>query len=261
LAAGLLSRSAGTPGAAPPATLALNAPEDAPRLPPRFYAFGLAIEQEARTIARAAWVEGSRTAIVVQGRGALDRRASQAFADEWFAYNGRIVDIRDFDTSTDLESLRARLAKSPADLVFLSAGARDARRVRPYLGSQLNVFATSQVNDGRQDPGANVDLTGVRFVDMPWLLQPDHPAVMVYPREESLGTDLQRFYALGIDACRLAELIIAGRTRIDLDGVTGHLGLNLRDSAGGTVTREPPLASFRDASMTVPPADTPQPRP
>ena len=60
----------------------------------------------------------------------------------------------------------------------------------------------------RQIParGAGVDLADVRFVDMPWLLQPDHPAVMVYPRPDcARADDLERFYALGIDAFRVAQ--------------------------------------------------------
>ena len=267
LASGLLSRVASPSDPVTPFTLALNVPEDVPRLPPRFHTFGLAIEQEARTIARAAWVEGQRSAIVVQGKGLLDRRGGQAFADEWLAYGGRIVDGRDFDAGTNLETLKAQLAKLESDILFLSADAREARRVRPYLNNQIPVFATSQINDGRQDPGANVDLIGIRFVDMPWLLQPDHAAVMVYRRMDSLGPDLQRFYALGIDACRIAELIIAGHRRIDIDGVTGHLSLDLGPNpqdrgsvAARAVTREAPLASFRDASLPVPPAESPAPR-
>jgi len=267
LAATLLSQPSADPASAAssaPVTLALNVPEGLPQLPPRFYSFGLAVEQEARAIARTAWIEGLRSAIVVQGRGALDRRTSQAFAEEWLAYNGRIVDIRDFDAGTDLDALRSQLAKSRADFIFLSADAREARRVRPYLGSQVTLFSTSQVNDGRPDPGALVDLIGIRFVDMPWLLQPDHPAVVVYPRNAALGPDLQRFHALGIDACRIAELIAGGRKRIDIDGVTGYLELELEGTAtplARAVRRDPILASFRDTSLPLSPPPPPEPAP
>lgn len=257
LAKALLSR---TPSSSSPAplTLTLNAPDEATALPPRFYTFGLSVEQEARAIARTAWVEGQRTAVVVQHRGTLELRASRAFADDWLAYGGRIIDVRDFDAASNLEALRGQLARSGADLLFLAASAGEARRVRPYLNNQIPVYATSQVNDGRLDPGANVDLTGIRFVDMPWLLEPDHAAVMVYPRQESLSPDLQRFYALGIDACRIAELMLTGRNRIEIDGVTGRLILIMQDTAPvalRAVLREPALASFRDSSMLAPPAE------
>ena len=259
LAKTLLSRNPSASASAPtPLTLTLNAPEEATALPPRFYTFGLSVEQEARAVARTAWVEGQRTAIVVQRRGTLELRASRAFAEDWLAYGGRIVDVRDFDAASNLDALRGQLARAEADLLFLAASAGEARRVRPYLNNQIPVYATSQVNDGRLDPGANVDLTGIRFVDMPWLLEPDHAAVMVYPRQESLSPDLQRFYALGIDACRIAELMAQGRSRIELDGVTGRLILIVEESAPASlraVLREPALASFRDASMLAPPAE------
>jgi outer membrane PBP1 activator LpoA protein len=264
LAAALSSKSASTPdGTNPPVTLALNLPEDAARLPARFYTFGLPAEPEARAVARLAWIEGQRTVIVVQGKGALERRISQAFADEWLAFGGRIVDIRDVTDDTDLDQLRTQLAKSASDFVFLSGDASMARRVRPYLASGSAIYATSQVNDGRNDPGANVDLEGIRFTDMPWMLQPDHPAVMVYARQAGLAPDLQRFYALGIDACRVATQIIAGQSRIDLDGVTGHLTLNLAGDGGTAaraIGREPLSAAFRslvDNSPPRPPEETP----
>ncbi len=69
---------------------------------------------------------------------------------------------------------------------------------------------------------------------------------------------LQRFYALGIDACRIAELMLSGRDSIEIDGVTGRLLLVLRETAPlalRAVVREPALASFRDTSMQPPPAE------
>jgi outer membrane PBP1 activator LpoA protein len=125
-------------------------------------------------------------------------------------------------------------------MIFLSADTEQARAVRPFLNNLIDVFATSQVNSARKDPLANVDLNGIRFVEMPWLMQPDHPAVMVYPRAQGIGADMERFYALGIDAFRIAAALIDGPRRLSLDGVTGRLALN-----GSQVTREPAQAVFR----------------
>jgi outer membrane PBP1 activator LpoA protein len=65
----------------------------------------------------------------------------------------------------------------------------------------------------------------VTFVDMPWLLEPNHAAVMVYARPKPGAIDLERFYALGIDAWRVAQLLVAGVREIRLDGVIGQLTL------------------------------------
>jgi outer membrane PBP1 activator LpoA protein len=67
------------------------------------------------------------------------------------------------------------------------------------------------------------------FVDMPWLLVPDHPAVLTYARPEAAGQstmEFQRFYAVGIDAFRLAQDLLKPRPEhAPLDGVTGYITL------------------------------------
>ena len=225
-------------------TLALNIPEGDAVLPPGFFSFGLSAEAEARLIARSAAEAGLRSAVVVQARSALARRMSQAFADEWFALGGSIPDVQDFSREANLSTLRQRLAASKAELIFLSGDAADARLVAPYLARHIPIYAVSLVHTGRPDPLASADLEGIRLFEMPWLVQPDHPAVMVYPRPESLADELQRFYALGIDACRLAPLLAAHREALELDGVTGRI----RMRAGGRIEREPVASVFRDGS-------------
>jgi len=223
-------------------TLALNVTDGDAPLPPRLYTFGLSVETEARTVARTAFARGVREAVVVQASNLLAKRVSRAFADEWFSLGGRISDVREFGPRSDLTDLRRGLADSQAQLIFLAAEADQARTVRPYLNNQISVVATSQVNDGKNDPLVNGDLNGIRFVDMPWLVQPDHAAVMVYPRPENLSAELQRFYALGIDSCRIAGELIGGQQLINLDGVTGRVSYR----GGNVLQREPIQAVFRD---------------
>ena len=206
-------------------------------LPARFYSFGLPIENEARAVSNLVWAGNARTVIVVQSKSALGRRAGAAFAAAWMARGGRVLRVESFDVGADLEPLRERFAmvnfsenmRDRPDAIFLAADAAEARMARPYLGNTLPVYATSQINDGQRDAVADLDLGGIHFVDMPWLLQPDHPAVMVYPRPpRNTGPELQRLYALGIDACRLAQAFAtrpAAGSRIALDGVTGALGI------------------------------------
>src|SRR6266700_2056518 len=201
------------------ATLALNVADGDAPLPPRLYTFGLSVDAEARIVARMAFARGLRAAVGVQASSVLAKRLSLAFAD-----------------------LRRGRADSQAQLTFLAAEPDQARTVRPYLNNQMAVFATSQINDGKTGPLVNSDLNGVRFVDMPWLVQPDHAAVMVYPRLEGFSTELQRFYALGIDSCRIAGELLSGQQRVSLDGVTGKISYH----GGNALEREPVQAVFRD---------------
>ena len=99
------------------------------------------------------------------------------------------------------------------------------------------------------DALARRDLNGVMFVDMPWLLLPDHPAVLSYVRPDaSLPMELQRFYALGIDAYRIAvDLIHAGESMAAIDGVTGHISLDHERR----LVREPVVAQFIQGETRV----------
>ncbi|HUF19556.1 MAG TPA: penicillin-binding protein activator [Burkholderiales bacterium] len=210
-------------------TLALNAPDMDVRLPPELYVFGLQIEAEARQVAQLAYREGRRSAFVVSGETALGRRVAQAFVEEWEKLQGAVVDrfVYTTDVST-LAILRERLRASPADSVFLSLDASRARFIRPYLGNRLSIYATSQVFASNADSLQLYDLDAVRFLDMPWLLQPDHPAVMSYlrPDIQSPALDQERFYALGIDAYRLMRVLLRDYEFPDtLDGVTGTIRL------------------------------------
>jgi outer membrane PBP1 activator LpoA protein len=229
-------------------TLVLNVPEvEDARLPARMYSFSLRVEAEAQQVARYARDEG-KTAVTVASRAPLARRMQQAFAEEWVAQGGVLAaDVALPAGKSVFTELRDEVDNYHPDVVFLATDARRARLVRPYL-SGYAVYGTSQVNGYRDGAAArNLDMDGVRFVDMPWLLQPDHPAVMVYPRAEAnYSLDMERLYALGIDACRLANELAAGRVRsgFSLDGVTGKVSLApLRQ-----FVRELPLAEFRDGT-------------
>ena len=235
-----LARSA-LPG---PPTLALNAPESDTALPARFVSFGLSAESEARSTAQNAFASGVRSAAVVESNSALFKRVARAFADEWALLGGNISEY--LDSGADPNLLKQRMAHSRAGMVFLSGDAAEARAARPYLNPKIPVYAISLVHGGHEDALSVVDLDGIRFVDMPWLVQLDHPAVMVYPRPETASLEFQRFYALGIDACRLAPLIAAGRDAVELDGVTGRLRL-----AHGIVDREPVAAAFHAGSVVA----------
>ena len=207
-------------------TLALNVPERAGPDISSLYVLSLHVEAEARQVAQLALSEGRRKAFTVSEATPFARRTRDAFVQAFERGGGN--HIADYAYATDPEALeRTRQAASlgVADMVFYAVDAQKVRAVRGFMSS-ITGYGTSQLNPGLNARGAGADLPDVRFVDMPWMVQPDHPAVMVYgrsgPRESD---DLERLYALGIDAARIAEMLLTGKPGIAIDGVTGRLSL------------------------------------
>ncbi|MCC6535123.1 MAG: penicillin-binding protein activator [Burkholderiales bacterium] len=211
--------------------LALNVPENDAALPRDFYAFSLQVETEARQVARMAYAEGRRSALTLGAEQPLVRRIHRAFSDEFTRRGGRVSAEFVYRTTTaDLMALREAAGSGQSDMVFLALDAGRARVVRGYLDGPVQVYATSQVLEGAPDRVRDAQLNGIRFVGMPWLLQPDHSAVMVYARAGASpppATDFERLYAFGIDAYRIAVDLLRGGeiARIPLDGVTGRVSL------------------------------------
>lgn len=221
---GVTALASGAPVSVP--TLALNVPDRAVSLPRNLYVLSLHVEAEARQVAQLAVKEGRLNAFTIIGETLLLRRIHQAFVEEFSRLGGKVIaEYRFTSDAAGLARLRQAVGLEVADMAFLALDFSRARIVRPYLGT-LALYATSQVNPGQAGPLAGFDLANVRFLDMPWLLQPDHPAVMVYPRREFHDAlDLERLYALGIDAFRIGSALLRGQTALTLDGVTGQLSL------------------------------------
>ena len=225
-------------------TLALNAPTIAndAELPDRFFYISLSLDLEARLVARMAFAEGPRSLAMVVANNPLDKRIQESFEQEWMRQGGSIAARISFGTdpndakrvSNTMEKLDEK-AGLKADAVFLAADPSAARFVRPYLPTGMPVFATSHSVDPRAEAVANLDLESVRFLEMPWFVEPDHPAVMAYTKPQlPMPIEFERLYALGIDAWRLAQMVAGvegARSTLLLDGVTGRITLEGRQFA------------------------------
>ena len=245
----------------PVPTLALNITEQKPESNKLFF-FGLIPETEARQVAQLAFAAKLRDATIINTGTALSRRLAVAFADEWKKLGGHInaeVVYKEGDDTSVLVNLPTapwlvepvivpvtvisetgeveivvpkRLGPppvAPGNVAFLAGDTKQTRLIRPYLNPSLPVYGTSQLFNINADTLTNYDLNDIHFVDMPWLLQPDHAAVMIYPRSGvALDTDKERLYAFGIDAYRLLHVLLNNRlhSALPLDGVTGRIRLS-----------------------------------
>ncbi len=197
------------------------------QLPENLFHVSLSLESEARQSALLAVADGFRQAVVIANPTPLARRVQEAFEREWSRAAGEIRRLPFSGNIEEAPAIRERLATLRADMVFFALDADSARAVRPYVSGTLPIYATSHSVNPRADSTVNVDLQGVRYMEMPWFVQPDHPGVMAYPPARGgLSVDEERLYAYGIDAYRIAQLIFKAEAgHMALDGVTGRIGM------------------------------------
>lgn len=225
-------------------TIALNHPQTNGPLPRQMLVVGLSLEEEASQVADWAAAEqpGAR-ALVLTGKTAWQQRLSGAFTARWaqLGLNNATVELPSSDGYVDpnaLAELRARMQADQPQLVFAALDAVQLRQVRSAIGTSLPTYGTGSINPGTDPAMGGPELSGVRILDLPWTVQPEHPLVASYPRwgGATSGFDMQRLYALGIDAFRIArELALRPNTRFELDGVTGRLSVDM--GAGGAAFR------------------------
>ncbi|MTW12960.1 ABC transporter substrate-binding protein [Pseudoduganella eburnea] len=251
-------------------TIALNHPETRgdPQLPPQMLVIGLSIEDEARQVAEwAARENPSARALVISGNTSWQKRIASAI----YAQLQRLgLSARNYDFTpqngylqdAEMVALRTRLQNEPAGVLFAALDPDQLRQLKialsaPPLG-EIPLYGTSSLNPGRSMYRAGAELDGVRLIDLPWLVQRDHPAVMVYPQleprdEARVSADLERVYALGIDAFRIArEIARQPQRRFQLDGVTGQLTIDFGNGPSWFERIETPVEYHNGVPTPVP---------
>jgi len=194
--------------------------------PAHLYLFGLNTAAEAEHIAQLAATSNKNHAVIIADRSDLSKRLKAAFADAWIkpdnTTSAEEVEIISHDKLAQL----SRYTLDSNNIVFLALNGTSSRAVRLFIRHSTPVYATSLVFTGSNDPTYFQELDAVKFTDMPWILEPEHPLVKKYHHPD-MPTDisLQRFYALGIDAFRLALSMTQTHSpeSIMLDGVTGKI--------------------------------------
>jgi uncharacterized protein len=230
-----------------PWTLALNQAEDISSSPARLYTFSLAVESDARTIARRMRDAAAQNVAIVGSESPMMKRFTGAFATEWLLGGGNAPNSFRFDPAPEaLTVLKRELLKKAPDATLLAVDGRDAPLVKPFLGT-VTTYASGLMFD--QNSAATLrDLDGLAIVDIPWLVTPGAPEFARYPRRDFGSASLERLYALGLDAFRIAQAMVDGPPeQFVLEGATGHVTL----AEGRQFVREGRLAVYR-AGQLVP---------
>ncbi|MBX3704273.1 MAG: penicillin-binding protein activator [Steroidobacteraceae bacterium] len=254
-------------------TLALNFLPEGVAVPERFYQYALSPEDEARLAARRIVEDGRSSGVTLVPQSDWGRRVAAAFAEEFTAAGGAIVDQADYVPSTvDFNDVLRRLLRttgqrgsSPrpdAQFIFVAAQPVHGRLIRTQLrfnyASALPMYATSDVFDAAGQ--GNVDLDGVIFPDMPWVLDPYGPAAAAREAAERSWPgrpgQLGRLHAFGYDAFRvIGELRRLRGGSSPLPGLTGRLSLDRE----GRLRRELDWAQVVNGRAVSPPPPPPAP--
>ena len=237
-------------------TIALNTTAIDTEIPANLIAqFGLDPEDEARQVAQRAVTEQQLRAIVITPKNEWGQRIQRAFTTELSSLGGSVTEVLNYDPSasdhvTAMKSLMAAhkpskgtsknsLSKATEsirndfDFIFIAATSTQAKQIYPavrYALANINtpIYATA---DTYALEGSNSDLEGLRFVDMPWVINRDQPIANLYAdMENNWGSAFRsrtRLYALGIDAYRLSEKFSTLSSATPMpSGVTGQLSID-----------------------------------
>lgn len=252
-------------GELPLPTLALNYLESAHQPVENLYQFTLSPEDEARGVAERAWRDGHNNALALIPNNQWGQRVGNAFTEHWKQLGGKLLELQAYDPDEeDYSLLIQRLLNldegqsaysqrlHDADVIFLAASPQQARRLIPqlrfYRATDLPVYSSSYVYTGSPDPVRDLDLDGVIFSDIPWVLDKN---AQHDPRYQALAAAypekfkrLKRLYALGCDAYRVIPRLNALRQIQDMtfEGATGRL----RMDSGRYLRRELIWARFKE---------------
>ncbi len=209
---------------------------------PKLIQFGLSPEDEARQIAERAIFDGHNKALVITPNSDWGLRLAEAFSSSWNALGGKVLEYvsyepraKDYSTPTkkllNIDSsqlrgnkLRQKLNRNlrteprlreDADMIFMAAVPLSARQIVPqfrfYQATGIPVYSSSHAYSGVENPGADSDMNGVFFTDIPAVLDSARQSSQIHTSMNSNWStntsNYRRLYALGVDAYRLIPFI------------------------------------------------------
>ncbi len=207
--------------------------------------FSLVQTAEAEQVAKRAWQDGKRRALVIIPAGQWGMEIGKAFANEWQAQGGTIADkialqngqnvnlamqqllkieYVEEDLKRPQRGKKTKLIPQPrqdADMVFMALTPNLARQIKPllqfYYANHLSVYATSLAIGSQTMPNEAIDMQDVIICDMPW--------VMNQPQPHARADQKNRLYALGMDAYGLSQNLASLSSTYGFTGNTGTLQL------------------------------------
>ena len=217
-------------------TLALNYIESDTIQHKNLFQFGLSPENEAEETAKRAWFDKHARALAITPQSEWGKRTYNAFKKQWESQGNKILEhlwfdpkITDYGTLVrnilNLDKNKQRVQKlertiglkliskarirQDADMIFIAAQSQSIMQIIPQLkfygAKGIPVYTTSHIYSMTTEK--TTDMNGVRFVDMPWVLEIRRELSILHSQLDNLRSikrsNYRRLYALGIDAYHL----------------------------------------------------------
>lgn len=239
-------------------TLALNYGTQNSNNNKQLFQFAISPEDEANQAAKIAWQDGHKSALTLTSGSSWGGRALNAFDNQWQQQGGKVAGSTRYSSESNLavsikemlevDKSEARLKRirtllgtnlefeprrrKDVDMLFMAATPEIARQVKPalafYYASDLPVYATSHLYNGKTNQTRDIDLNGINFCDIPWFLE--ESSGLKFTIDKSWPIDTERYgrlYAMGVDALQLAGrlLMLEAIPGSKVYGATGALSL------------------------------------
>jgi len=199
------------------------------KAPTALYQFGLAPEDEAHQMANFALSRGQKRAVVLYPNSRWGKRLGLAFKRMYTSKGGQILIEKAYPNSgssykSTIQSVLDVGIKN-IDMIFLAAAPTQARLIRPmiqYLQAEnIPVYATSHIYSGQPNAGKNMDLNGIVYTEIPYILEGSQIGTVT-----ANSGKYPRLFALGADAFLIAKnLKRMAQNRQALSGKTGMIRL------------------------------------
>ena len=201
------------------------------------YFYGLSATDEVKQVVKIAKDLGMQKATFISSNTDADNEIALDFKNLWLASGGQL-DIISMDGD-----IQKQVNESASDMIFIAAQPEKARLIRANLPTNIPTFGTSEIYSGIAFNTDDIPLKGIRFVDLPWVLNKDTPNFSAYKEAAAdlpVG-EMQRWFALGADAYQiLISLDRLTSTGASIDGLSGKIDIN----ANGEISRSLINASF-----------------
>lgn len=220
--------------------IAMNYGKNQQQFNPNLFQFALLPEDEAAQAAERMAREGMMRTVVFVPDNDWGKRVADAFTAQYEAFGGTVVSTGRFNPSKTDNSPIIRQAlgvkkderREDVDAIFMAATPKEGRLLKPLFrfhhAGDLPVFATSHVFSGQTNVNSDIDLNGVSFVEIPWLVGDLPEQGAPPPQISELSQNAQqipRLFAFGYDAFTLAPKVrqLAASPLLRHEGLSGDV--------------------------------------